>query len=220
MPPRKHCGIFNRLKFPSFVQQRVRNLVLIVPKPKHLRYLEKDFQKIAEYVRTIAPDIRPWVINDRRSAARKAGLLLRPSFYFSTTETKRIKVLRGSLLANRYMPKSQEYLAMQKVDIPIPRWYLLTEKHSPDVSSLGDYVVVKPDCGGRGAEVKIKRAGRVRWKAPTNTRAQNMNQLDLIAQQFIYTGPWPVSYRVTTLFGKVLCNYSAPLKPHIWIGGG
>src|SRR5262249_7936685 len=25
-----------------------------------------------------------------------------------------------------------------------------------------------------------------------------------IAQQFIYTGPWPISYRVTTLFGQAL----------------
>jgi glutathione synthase/RimK-type ligase-like ATP-grasp enzyme len=91
----------------------------------------------------------------------------------------------------------------------VPRWYLLTEKNSPDVKSLGEYVVVKPDCGGRGAEVRIKRAARVRWKAPTNARAVSMNQLDLIAQRFIYTGPWPVSYRVTTLFGKTLFAWQA-----------
>ena len=105
---------------------------------------------------------------------------------------------------NVFLRKSEEYAVMEKAGLPIPRWALLTEEAHPDLTRFGDYVVTKPDCGGRGAEVKIKRRTRVRWHPPRNERARNMGADSIIVQQFIYTGPWPVSYRVTTLFGQVL----------------
>lgn len=191
-------------KRPFFARRRVRNLVLVVPRKKSLRGLEADFERIAEHVRATAPDLRVYVIDDRRSAAMKAGLLLRPCFYFSTVATQKIRIPRGVLYTGSLRMKSEEYLALERANIPVPRWELLTENHSPDLTPLGEYVVVKPDCGGRGAEVRIKRSSRVRWKAPLNSRARTENRLGLIAQRFIYTGKWPVSYRVTTLFGKVL----------------
>jgi glutathione synthase/RimK-type ligase-like ATP-grasp enzyme len=73
-----------------------------------------------------------------------------------------------------------------------------------DLSDFDDYVVVKPDLGSRGAEVKIKRKTRVRWSPPKTERAIKSGHDKKIVQQFIYTGKWPVSYRATTLFGKVL----------------
>ena len=191
-------------KPPFFGRRRIRNLVLVVPRRKSLRGLKADFDRIAEHVRATAPDLRAYVVNDHRSAAMKAGLLLRPSFYFSTVATQKIRIPRGSLFTDSFMTKSEEYLALEREGIPVPRWQLLTEHHSPDLDPLGEYVVVKPDCGGRGAEVRIRRSSRVRWKPPINERAQAENRFGLIAQQFVYTGKWPVSYRVTTLFGKVL----------------
>jgi hypothetical protein len=74
----------------------------------------------------------------------------------------------------------------------------------PDLASFGPYVVVKPDIGGRGAEVKVKRKTRVRWKPPVTHFAQRRKVLDWVVQEFVYTGPWPVSYRVATLFGRPL----------------
>jgi hypothetical protein len=52
-----------------------------------------------------------------------------------------------------------------------------------------------------GAEVKIKRTRRVVGK-PVHTRYEG--ESNLLVQEFIYTGRWPVSYRVSTFFGKVL----------------
>jgi hypothetical protein len=191
-------------KAPIFGRRRIRNLVLVVPRRKSLRGLKADFDRIAEHVRATAPDLRAYVIHDHRSAAMKAGLLLRPCFYFSTVATQKIRIPRGALYTGALMTKSEEYRALERANIPVPRWALLTEHHAPDLTPLGEYVVVKPDCGGRGAEVRIRRASRVRWKAPVNERARTENRSGLIAQQFVYTGKWPVSYRVTTLFGKVL----------------
>jgi hypothetical protein len=78
----------------------------------------------------------------------------------------------------------------------------LTRDRAPDLSAFGPYVVVKPDHALRGAYVRIVRRERVRWKPfecgfdPDNT--------DLLVQEFVYTGRWPVTYRVLTLFGEVL----------------
>ncbi len=97
---------------------------------------------------------------------------------------------------------------MEALGIPVPQWHLLTRKHSPDVTDLGRYVVTKPDYGARGADVRIRRAGRARW-TPSNTPVRFARRSAVVAQKFIYTGEWPVSYRVCTLFGKVLYSQRA-----------
>ena len=86
----------------------------------------------------------------------------------------------------------------------MPKSALLTQDQRPSLEEFGPYVVCKPDAGAKGAEVKIKRTGRVRWTPPANNLARRLKADGLLAQEFIYTGPWPVSYRVTTLFGKAL----------------
>ena len=105
------------------------------------------------------------------------------------------------------LTKSQEYQRLQAFGIPVPRWALLTEANRPDLEAFGKYVVSKPDRGGRGAEVKIRKRSRVCWKAPENVLARDCS--DVVVQEFIYTGAWPASYRVTTLFGKVLWSWCA-----------
>jgi glutathione synthase/RimK-type ligase-like ATP-grasp enzyme len=73
---------------------------------------------------------------------------------------------------------------------------LIQETTALNPHDWGPYVVVKPDLGRKGAEIFIKRAGRVRYRAP-----------GFLAQQFIYTGRWPVNYRVVTLFGRALMSW-------------
>jgi hypothetical protein len=90
---------------------------------------------------------------------------------------------------------------------------LLTRWRSPDVSALGRYVLTKPDYGGRGADVRIRRASRVRWKPP-DTPVRFASRTGVIAQKFIYTGRWPVSYRVSTLFGKTLYSWRVEASHH------
>jgi hypothetical protein len=84
----------------------------------------------------------------------------------------------------------------------VPRWTTLEEGMAPDLSGFGEYVVRKPDYGAKGAEVRIVRRDRVRWK-PVVTSAAGPSPR-LLVQQFVYAGLWPVSYRVNTLFGRVL----------------
>jgi len=57
--------------------------------------------------------------------------------------------------------------------------------------------VRKPDYGAKGAEVRIVKRERVRWKRVVTSAAGPSPAL--LVQEFIYTGLWPVSYRVNTL---------------------
>ncbi|HEY5811151.1 MAG TPA: hypothetical protein VIT23_00675, partial [Terrimicrobiaceae bacterium] len=128
-----------------------------------------------------------------------------PTLVFSPALIRHRPPVRGRIFNGYPLSKSEEYNALQRAGIPVPKWALLSEDHFPDLSEFDDYLVRKPDHGGRGAEVKIVRKSRVKWDQIT-TRSAGTSPA-LILQQFIYTGPQPVCYRVTTLFGKVLSSH-------------
>lgn len=177
------------------------NLVLVA---KRRRGHWDDFREIARRIHRQAPDIHVSVVGDRYYNAWRPHLFFRPTWTVSPLALRRLRPLRGTVTQNTFLKKSEEYAVLESAGLPIPKWALLTQQSRPDISRFGDYVVTKPDCGGRGAEVKIKRRSRVRWSLPRNERSRSLGEDGMIVQQFIYTGPWPASYRVTTLFGKVL----------------
>jgi hypothetical protein len=178
---------------------RRRNLVLVT---NHRVNRRSDFERIAAHVREGAPDVAPFVLKDARARTLLPLLALRPTLVVSPIRLKRFRPWRGCVRQGRALGKPAEYRALERRGLPVPRWTTLATGQTPDLDGFGDYVVVKPEQGGRGAEVKIKRKGRVRWR-PIETRYPVPSQR-WIVQDFIYTGPWPVSYRVTTLFGETL----------------
>jgi glutathione synthase/RimK-type ligase-like ATP-grasp enzyme len=95
---------------------------------------------------------------------------------------------------------------MQQIGIAVPRWALVTPDSTPDLQGFDSYVVMKPDWSGKGADVKIMRRSRVRWRPPTTdyTKRLQGDTGNWLVQEFIYTGQQPLSYRVTTLFGQPL----------------
>jgi hypothetical protein len=118
----------------------------------------------------------------------------------------RFRPARGPVFQGVLMPKSEEYRRLETMGIPVPRWSRMTMNQVPDCAALGRYVIVKPDLGAQGADVRYARATRVRWKPPTTGTARVLGGPfgAKLVQEFIYTGPWPVSYRVVTLFGNSL----------------
>jgi hypothetical protein len=101
------------------------------------------------------------------------------------------------------MSKREEYLRLEKEGIRVPRWVLLTETEQPDLSAFHDYVVRKPDYGGRGAQVKAVRKDKVKWK-PGMASSLDDGSSSMLIQEFVYTGHRPQYFRVKTLFGKAL----------------
>ena len=179
-----------------------QTLVLVAKRALNQR---GDFVQIGRYLRRIAPDVEVVVAADRRFHAFRPSLWRRPTLVFSPTRIRRLRLLRGRVFDGQQLRKSEECRALEEHGIPVPRWTLLMETDEPDLSRFGEYVVSKPDRGGRGAEVKIRGKRRLRWKPPENQWARQCS--DLLIQEFIYTDRWPVSYRVTTLFGKAICSW-------------
>jgi hypothetical protein len=177
------------------------NLLLVCKRRLHEH---DDFTEIARYIREIAPDVHPRLISDRRRNAFRPHYWLRPTLAVSTEGLKRFRPLRGRRFHGRQMPKSQEYAALERIGVPVPKWAVLAEGEAPDPNKFGKYVVRKPDLGACGAEVKIQRASRVRGK---RLHTDYEGDSDLMVQEFIYTGPWPVCYRVNTFFGKTLAAW-------------
>lgn len=179
-----------------FFGARQCNLVIVINE----RFERKGFEDLARYVREFDPTISALVISDR--TPMDVSLPKNPTLIFSPALIRHRPPISGRIFCGYPFSKSEEYVALEKAGIPIPKWTLLSEDNSPDLSEFDDYLVKKPDHGGRGAEVKIVRKGRVKWKQVMTRSAGTSSSF--ILQRFIYTGPRPVCYRVNTLFGKVL----------------
>ena len=176
--------------------RRECNLVIVINE----RFERKGFEELAGYVREFDPSIHALVMRDR--APMDVAIPRNPTLIFSPALIRHTPNVNGRLFCGYPLSKSEEYVALEKAGVPVPKWALLTEDHFPDLSGFDDFLVKKPDHGGRGAEVKIVRKHRVRWKSVMTRSAGESSSF--ILQRFIYTGARPVCYRVSTLFGKVL----------------
>lgn len=183
-----------------------------------------EFERIARLVEEQAPDIRASVVRDRRMYLRALGWARRPTLLFSVTPLHNLRLLRGTVCQGRRCSKAEELSILESAGVPVPRWFLLDRDRdvSAESAALGTYVVVKPNTAYRGKQVRIMRSSRTRWKPQYEADGGH------IVQEFYYTGRWPVAYRVTTLFGRVLfCarTESTHEKPQLahredWLDGG
>ncbi|HEY5953497.1 MAG TPA: hypothetical protein VIT18_03980, partial [Terrimicrobiaceae bacterium] len=177
----------------------------------------RSFEEVAGYVHEFDPCINARVIRD--TARMDISLPPEPTLIFSPALIRHRPAVNGRVFCGYPLSKSEEYVALEKAGIAVPAWTLLSEDQSPDLSRFDDdYLVKKPDYGGRGAEVKIVRKIRVKW-SPVTTRSAGTCS-SFVLQRFIYTGPRPVCYRVNTLFGKVLYSrrYEVRDDRPVWSG--
>jgi len=207
----------------AVIGQRRCNLVLIADERVNHA---PDFHKIAEFMREIDPKIKTVVTSKKaRDLFKVLPLVTHPTLGFSPVSLKKFYLPRGRVFAGQKLTKSQEYEYLEAAGFPVPKWKLIDEDEVPDLSDFSPYVVTKPDNGMRGANVKIKRKTRIRPKAnsekseqdkakpvtpegrKTNVGYSVSNDSKMLAQEFVYTGLWPVSYRVTTLFGQVIHSF-------------
>lgn len=165
---------------------------------------ESDFEALAELVRCIDSAVQVRVVRD---VSTEQGLeYVLPTLGVSFAPVLHLKLDRGRLLQGRLMPKSEEYRRLAARSIPVPRWERVTYGQSVDVTSFGTHAVTKPDFGARGADVRVQRTAGLTWQAPKTQMALRLGgrRNPMLVQEFIYTGPWPVSFRVVTLWGDVL----------------
>jgi glutathione synthase/RimK-type ligase-like ATP-grasp enzyme len=112
---------------------------------------------------------------------------------------------RGKRLRHGSISKMEQLRILAEAGIPVPRWTVIEPGTSLSAESWGPYVVVKPTRSSKGAYVRIQRTGRVRYQAPSEYPADHpARRGPMLAQQFIYTGEWPVSAKVLTYFGRAV----------------
>jgi hypothetical protein len=187
--------------------KRGKNLILVA-EPRVSR--RETFEEVARLVTEIADDVHPIVlVPDEVGVLTRFCIPRRPTLIFSATRVPRpVRKLKGVVDQGGVLGKREELERLDRAGLPVPRWAALTREVMPDLSDFGPYVVVKPNYGRKGAQVKIKRKGRVRWKLP-ETEHPSRHENFWIVQEFIFTGHWPISYRVTSLYGRALWSYRA-----------
>ena len=182
---------------------RELNLILVHQKSKQDR---ADFETIARQIGERARDIRVFVVDTKQADwtdpqfERSA-----PTLTVAPMPIKRFSPPPGALCQGHEFPKDEQYRRLAHLGVPVPDWVEIAPETVLDPLQWGPYVVVKPALGRKGAEIFIKRAGRVRYRPPESFAEDHpARRAPLLAQKFIYTGKWPSNYRVVTLFGRAL----------------
>ena len=181
-----------------------QRVLLLVTNP--VANSQADFEQLAEWIGALDPQLAVYVVSDVSGADLAADVPDLPTLTVSPGPLRGLRPRRGTVFQGRRVAKSAEYRALAAIGVPVPRWVRLPPGETPALEQFAAYVVTKPEFGARGAEVRIERRADARWTPPRTKLAEAFGGPfnPRLAQQFVYTGPWPHSYRVTTLFGSTL----------------
>lgn len=165
-----------------------------------------DFEAIARQVGERAPDIRAFVVDTKETDWTDPQFeRAAPTLTVSPMPIKRFAPPSGVVCEGHEFPKDEQYRMLAQLGVPVPDWTAIAPDTVLDPLHWGPYVVVKPALGRKGAEIHIKRAGRVRYRPPESfAEGHPARNAPLLAQRFIYTGKWPSNFRVVTFFGRAL----------------
>jgi hypothetical protein len=167
---------------------------------------DEDFSELAEWIRELAPETAVFVLSDEADADARAGVPDLPTVTISPAPVRFFRPKRGRLLQGHHVAKSFEYRMLARAGVPVPRWVRVLPGTKPNLEGFAEYVVTKPDFGARGADVRLERRDSVEWTPPRTELGVGWGGPfnPRLAQEFVYTGPWPSSHRVATLFGQAL----------------
>ncbi len=165
-----------------------------------------DFVRIKERIAILAPEIRTTIVSvNRFNVLTRIRCAFGKTLLVLVNGSRKMNVFRGHVIKPGAVGKIEGYRTMEAIGIPIPKWTEIEPDMALDPAEWGDYVVVKPDKGSRGAYVTPVRTRRVRHKKAEDLPADHPGRLGpLLAQRLIYTGRWPVSYRVMSVLGRAV----------------
>jgi hypothetical protein len=170
--------------------------LVLIPDSDH--HDEGDLYKIAALISGRCSDVKPIVCHYKKLKWYQWSCLASPVLYVSWKRIKRFKPIRGELLHGQKLSKSEQYEILDRKGIPTLKWERITPETKLSIDDWGDYVVIKPDMGKAGHNVKVMRTKNVRCKNDTPFDA------GAVVQELVYTGEEPISYRCLTLFGRAL----------------
>ncbi len=168
--------------------------------------VERDLEPLASWLRLRAPGFA--------AGAARTQTLRKLIRYLPWLAPRRVMDMHpapekirdfAELICGRGIPKSEEMAGLERAGAAVPRWKVLQPGEKVTEAEFGRYVVVKPDKGLRGACVRVQKTAGVKGD-PIYVEFSKAHSAPLV-QEFIYTGPQPVSYRVGVLFGKAIYRW-------------
>jgi hypothetical protein len=169
----------------------------------------EDLNDIAQRVNRFDANVRAFVVEHHKFDELKlCRIWSQPTLSVSFLSLANKKLLPGRVLCGSLLHKHGEYARLDRAGIPVPRWSIISPGVQLDPAVWGSYVVEKPSAGRRGSYVRIRRTTRVKYASPDSFPGDHYGRNGpMLVQRFIYTGEWPSSFRVVTLFGEVLLCY-------------
>jgi len=163
----------------------------------------EDFVKIAANVRTIAPNIDVYVLQDKVPDSKLfERLLARRTFVFAPHQLTALAVGRGRVHAGRPMLKSEQLLRLELAGVPVPKWTMLDRGKRFDPAVWGEYVVLKPEVSSGARGVTIARTRALNEQA-ARVATYARGEQGIVVQQLIKNATFGKA-RIQTLFDAVL----------------
>lgn len=179
------------------------NLVLLhLPDFQHIG----DFLTVRNMMLGIAPEIRTLIASRINGVFQLPDNALKtinslPTVIFSPAPLDLPDQFRGTRLISQDTTKMKEYQLLAQQNLPFPKSKYISTLADLDGLDLGERFVIKPNKGMQGEDIILVTA--TACKDIVRSRFGEDN-LDLIAQEAINTGPKPTSYRVFSVLGEVI----------------
>jgi hypothetical protein len=179
------------------------NLVLMhMPDFQHIG----DFLTVRNMMIGMAPEIRTFIASVIDGTVQLPNDALEtinslPTLIFSPVPLDLPDQFRGTRLIAQSKTKMEEYELLARENLPFPKSKYISTLADLDDLDLGERFVIKPNDGGQGKDVILVTAEACKDIVRSKF---GENNLDLIAQKAINTGPKPTSYRVFSVLGEVI----------------
>jgi len=179
------------------------NLVLMhMPGFQHIG----DFLTVRNMMIGIAPEIRIFIASAIDGTIQLPNGALEtinslPTLIFSPVPLDLPDQFRGTRLIAQSKTKMEEYELLARENLPFPKSKYISTLADLDDLDLGERFVIKPNKGKQGKDVILVTAAAC--KDIVRSRFGE-NNLDLIAQKAINTGPKPTNHRVFSVLGEVI----------------
>ncbi|MET0708704.1 MAG: ATP-grasp domain-containing protein [Tardiphaga sp.] len=162
-----------------------------------------DWDEVKRRIEAQAPDIEVRIANNfARNSVTARWQIRRPSLVFCASHLAEFRPLGGTILVGHQLTKLEQCERLARQGLPTPQTLRLTPEAASTLAQWGRYVVVKPPSLAKGVRVQLvatrdvaARLEELTWNGPMLVQPYVEHSVD----------GCPTSYRVLTLFGRVLC---------------
>ena len=173
-----------------------------------------DFLTVREKMAVCAPDIAMYINSPsiRFNERAWSRLAEHPTALFSP---RCMLPLATSIRGVRLIPPSDvhkfdECALLAAAGFPVPKTESILPETVFDEADWGPFIVVKPKRGQQGDGVLLHRTRDLRWRDTKTLPAEDPRHgKELLAQQYIHTGPFATCYRVMTVLGRAVYSVTS-----------